>query len=137
MLKLGRDVVSEVVLRRRYAAGLKGLGAYSHAYIIYFMHKARKRYKITTHPRGRRDLPRVGVFSTRSPGRPNPIGLTVVRLVRVRRSVLRVRGLDALDGTPVLDIKPYDYYDIHRRISVPKWFMKVWRERGKRHVEKR
>ncbi len=60
-----------------------------------------------TRPMGQPDLPLVGRFATRSPQRPNPIGIAAVELLHVRGSVLRVRGLDALDGTPVLDLKPY------------------------------
>jgi tRNA-Thr(GGU) m(6)t(6)A37 methyltransferase TsaA len=58
------------------------------------------------HPRGDRNRPRRGVFALRSPRRPNPIGITVVDLIDVQGNVLRVQGLDAINGTPVLDIKP-------------------------------
>ena len=70
----------------------------------------------------REDLPLVGLFATRSPRRPNPIGVTTVRLLERRGNVLRVLGLDALDGTPVLDIKPYlPYGDCIQDTHVPEW----------------
>jgi L-fuculose-phosphate aldolase len=75
--------------------------------ILCWMHEAdRNRRKV--HPRDQEDRPERGVFSTRSPHRPNPISLHTVSLLSVRGNVLRVRGMDAVDGTPVLDIKPHD-----------------------------
>lgn len=76
------------------------------------------------------DVPNVGIFATRAPVRPNPIGLTLVELVRREGNVLVVKGLDALDGTPVLDIKPYPYWVKGRWIVVteyktPAWFGKI------------
>lgn len=74
--------------------------------VLCWMHEAeRKRLKV--HPRGQEDRPERGVFSTRSPHRPNPISLHTVELLEVRENVLRVRGMDAVDGTPVVDIKPH------------------------------
>jgi len=65
------------------------------------------RGRLKVHPRGQEDMPERGVFSTRSPHRPNPITLHTVELLEIRGNVLRVRGMDAIDGTPVLDIKPH------------------------------
>ncbi len=74
--------------------------------VLCWMHEAdRKRF--TVHPRDRRDLPERGVFATRSPHRPNPISIHTVELLAVSGNVLHVRGMDAIDGTPVLDIKPH------------------------------
>lgn len=78
--------------------------------VLCWMHKA-DRDRLKVHPRGRQDVPERGVFSTRSPHRPNPISLHTVETISVRGNVLRVRGMDAVDGTPVLDIKPH----------VPEW----------------
>ncbi len=75
--------------------------------ILCWMHEA-DRNRLKVHPRDREDRPERGVFSTRSPHRPNPISLHTVKLLSVRGNVLRVRGMDAVDGTPVLDIKPHD-----------------------------
>jgi tRNA-Thr(GGU) m(6)t(6)A37 methyltransferase TsaA len=81
------------------------------------------------HPRGREDMPLLGVFATRTPYRPNPIGLTLVELMKVEGNVLTVRGLDAFDGTPVLDIKPFDYWDIAEAARVPEWWTRLKEER--------
>jgi L-fuculose-phosphate aldolase len=74
--------------------------------VLCWMHEA-DRDRLKVHPRGKEDRPMRGVFSTRSPHRPNPISLHTVELLEVRGNVLRVRGMDAIDGTPVLDIKPH------------------------------
>ena len=74
------------------------------------------------HPRGDPQYPLQGVLATRSQRRPNAIGVAVVPLLRRRRNVLRVRGLDAIDGTPLLDIKPYiPHYDSVADARVPDW----------------
>jgi tRNA-Thr(GGU) m(6)t(6)A37 methyltransferase TsaA len=75
--------------------------------ILCWMHGA-DRNRLKVHPRDQEDRPERGVFSTRSPHRPNPISLHTVSLLSVQGNVLRVRGMDAIDGTPVLDIKPHD-----------------------------
>lgn len=130
-IKRGRSsIVSKIVIDRRYVDGLRGLDGYSHIYVIYWMHRrAGRRAELLVRPRGRADLPEVGVFATRSPSRPNPIALTVVELLKIDGNVLKVRGLDALDMSPVLDIKPYDYYDVIQGIRVPGWFERIWAER--------
>jgi L-fuculose-phosphate aldolase len=74
--------------------------------VICWMHRAdRGRQKV--HPQGQEELPERGVFSTRSPHRPNPVSLHTVTLLAIEGNVLRVRGMDAIDGTPVVDIKPH------------------------------
>ena len=79
------------------------------------------------HPKSRNDLPRVGVFATRTQYRPNPIGLTLVELLGRRENVLRVRGLDALSGTPVLDLKPISpAKEFPKRTRVPGWYGRLW-----------
>ncbi|MEM3097045.1 MAG: tRNA (N6-threonylcarbamoyladenosine(37)-N6)-methyltransferase TrmO [Nitrososphaerota archaeon] len=126
--------LSKVVVDKTYVNGLKGLEDYSHIIVIYWMDRVSRRRKslLLVRPRGKKDLPRVGIFATRNPSRPNPIAITVVELVKILGNTLLVRGLDALNGSPVLDIKPYDYYDIFPRIRVPHWFKKVWAEKGVR-----
>lgn len=100
----GSDAVATVELDPRYVAGLHGLEAYSHVILLYWMHEAR-RDLIVQVPR-HVTAPR-GVFALRSPVRPNPIALSVAELLAVEGSVLRIRNIDCLDGTPLLDIKPY------------------------------
>jgi tRNA-Thr(GGU) m(6)t(6)A37 methyltransferase TsaA len=73
--------------------------------VVFYFHRSQG-YDLTQHPRGDPRRPKRGVFTLRSPRRPNPIGVTVVDLVAIEGNVLRVRGLDAINGTPVLDIKP-------------------------------
>jgi tRNA-Thr(GGU) m(6)t(6)A37 methyltransferase TsaA len=85
-------------------AGLTDIEGFSHVYVIWVFHKAEGYELLGTPPTD--DRPH-GVFATRAPYRPNPIGLTVVRLLGREGNRLRVRGLDMLDGTPILDIKPY------------------------------
>jgi tRNA (adenine37-N6)-methyltransferase len=80
------------------------------------------------HPRGRTDMPLVGLYATRTNLRPNQIGLTVVELLKVEGSTLTVRGLDAYDGSPVLDVKPYDSWDSKPDARVPEWRNKLEEE---------
>ena len=116
----------------KYTEALDGIEKYSHIFVLYWMHKLDNSLRSIskTHPRGREDLPLVGVLATRGKARPNPIGLTVVELIERRGNVLKVKGLDAYDGSPILDIKPYDYYDIKEKIRVPTWWLMVSRRKG-------
>lgn len=88
---------------------LAGLDAFSHVEVIYLFDKVDPERVQTgsRHPRGNEAWPRVGVFAQRAKGRPNRIGVSVCELVAVENLTVTVRGLDAIDGTPVLDIKPY------------------------------
>jgi len=87
-----------------FAAGLRDLDGFSHIYLVYHLHKAGEP-RLVVKP-FLQDVER-GVFATRAPCRPNPIGLSIVRLVRREGNVLHLDGVDVLDGTPLLDIKPY------------------------------
>jgi|SRR5450759_914140 tRNA (adenine37-N6)-methyltransferase len=119
-----RDIVAEIVVREDLAVALTGIEEWSHLIILFWMDQlAGKPDRLTTHPRHRADLPEVGVFCARGPERPNPIGLAVVELLKRDKNVLTVKALDAYDGTPVLDIKPYDYYDAITGFRVPEWWM--------------
>jgi len=95
-----------IVLDPALADGLMGLGPGSDVVVFFYFHQSTG-YKLQLHPRGDPNRPLRGVFATRSPRRPNPIGMTTVRVRRVDGHVLEIVGLDALDGSPVLDIKPY------------------------------
>lgn len=108
-MKEQRDAVSEIVIDVNIEEALDGIEGFSHLTVIYWPHllpEGRQR-PVKVHPMGNPDFPLVGVFATHSPGRPNPILITTVRLLDRTGRVLRVTGLDALDGSPVLDIKPY------------------------------
>jgi tRNA-Thr(GGU) m(6)t(6)A37 methyltransferase TsaA len=100
-----RAVESRIVLDPALRGGLKGLRPGQKVMVVFCFHRSQG-FDLLQHPQGDRNRPRRGVFALRSPHRPNPIGVTVVDLLAVEGNVLQVRGLDALNGTPVLDLKP-------------------------------
>ena len=104
-----QTVTSEIIINEDLKEALSRIDEFSHIIVIYWMHKVppSQRSVIKVHPKANPDLPLVGVFASRSPARPNPIGITTVKLLERRDNVLKVIGLDAIDGTPVLDVKPY------------------------------
>ena len=121
-------IVSEIVVDSRLTEALDGLEEFSHIIVIYWMHQVPALDKVPTkvHPRGRQDLPLVGLFATRAPYRLNPIGETTVRLLERRDNILKVEGLDAIDGTPVIDIKPYiPGLDAVTEAKAPSWVTKL------------
>ncbi len=98
------EVVSEAEVFDEYTEGLKDIEGFSYLHLIYWLHESEGyRLQITTPW----DTELHGLFTTRSPNRPNPIGYSVVKLIGKYDNVLKFRGLDALEGTPLLDIKPY------------------------------
>lgn len=121
------QVVSELIVRPDLEDALDGLKEFSHIVVIFWMHLSPpgENAPHKTHPQKRADLPLVGVLATRSPVRPNPLGITVVKLLEKRGNVLKVIGLDAIDGTPVVDIKPYLPGDSVTQIEVPDWIHKL------------
>ncbi len=98
------DAAGRVELDPRYAAGLQDLGLYSHVILLYWMDLARR--DLVRQVPAHLGRPR-GTFALRSPARPNPIALAVVELVAIEGATLTVRNVDCIDGTPLLDIKPY------------------------------
>lgn len=121
-------VVSEIHIDEALAPGLKNLEDWSHVVVIFYMHEIRfdPERHLVRRPRGRDDMPQVGAFAHRSRYHPNTIGITAVRMVGVEGNIVRVRGLDAIDGTPVLDIKPYaPVYDGVQEPMVPAWFIRL------------
>ena len=122
------EVTSEIVIDEEWTEHLDGIDEFSHIMVVFWMHLSpvgtRPPGKI--HPRGRADLPLVGLFATRAPYRPNPIGVSVVKLLRRHDNVLTVQGLDAIDGTPVLDIKSYmTPVDKPEDIRMPDWVSNI------------
>lgn len=114
---------STIALNEEFFSGTKGLEDFSHAIIIYYLDKAeyRKDKHLQRRPQNREDMPLVGIFSQRGKDRPNKIGMTSVQIISVDDTSLTVKGLDAIDGTPVLDIKPYyPVYD-KKDTKVPEW----------------
>jgi tRNA-Thr(GGU) m(6)t(6)A37 methyltransferase TsaA len=119
------DAVAEIIIDKELTGALDGLEQFSHIIVLWWVHKSRRPFPMKVHPRGNPANKLVGVFASRSPDRPNPIGKTTVRLLERRGNVLKVRGLDAIDGTPVLDIKPYiPGYDSADGAVAPKWTTK-------------
>ena len=118
------SVVSEIELKPELADGLRQLDSFSHALIIFFMHQSsfKPESDLVRRPRGRADMPEAGIFAQRAKHRPNPIGITAVEIVSIEGNILRVRGLDAIDGSPVLDIKPYvPAFDRRDSATIPEW----------------
>jgi tRNA-Thr(GGU) m(6)t(6)A37 methyltransferase TsaA len=102
------ETISEIVIDSNLTDALDGLEEFSHIIVLYWMHRlASDEVPLKVHRRGRKENPPVGLFASRSPNRPNRIGIATVRLLQRQDNILRVKGLDALDGSPVLDIKPY------------------------------
>ena len=102
--------VAEIVLVPRFSPdALLGLETFSHAEIVFHFHGVAESEEVLAarHPRDRADSPLAGIFAQRGRSRPNRLGVTICEIVSVQGLVLTVRGLDAIDGTPVLDIKPY------------------------------
>lgn len=118
-----KEIVSDIVIDSSLTEALDNLDDFSHIIVLYWMHRAtNKQVRTKVHPMARQELPLLGLFSTRSPNRPNPVGKATVRLLQRRGNVLRVKGLDAIDGTPVIDIKPYiPAYDSVANAKVPSW----------------
>ncbi len=122
-----QTAVSEIIVNEDLKEALDHIEEFSHIIVLYWMHKVTPSRRLTmkVHPMGRQDLPLVGVLSSRSPARPNPIGVATVKLLEHRDNVLKVTGLDAVDGTPVLDIKPYiPGYDSPAKAETPGWIAK-------------
>jgi tRNA-Thr(GGU) m(6)t(6)A37 methyltransferase TsaA len=117
------EVVSEIVVDSSLTEALDGLEEFSHIIVLYWMHRVTDReVPLKIHPRGDKELPLTGLFATRTPNRPNRIGKTTARLLQREGGILKVKGLDALDGTPVIDIKPYiPGYDSVEDIEAPWW----------------
>lgn len=124
-------VRSSIIVREELAEGLDGLDGYSHIIVVFAFDKvpeSEQRLRVGMH--GMPAVPEQGVFATRSQRRPSPLGVSVVKLLRRRGNVLWVLGLDAINETPVLDIKPYfAAYDAVPDAGVPDWARQETRER--------
>lgn len=110
---------------------LAGLDAFSHVEVIYLFDKVLPEEIVSgaRHPRGRADWPKVGIFAQRGKNRPNRIGATICRVVAVEGLRLRVSGLDAIDGTPVLDIKPVLSGFLPREhVREPAWALEIMKD---------
>ncbi|MEM0360987.1 MAG: tRNA (N6-threonylcarbamoyladenosine(37)-N6)-methyltransferase TrmO [Sulfolobales archaeon] len=128
----GVDGVIEVF--QEFAEGLVGIDGFSHIIVISYLHKVSEDRRRTLIVKPKRflklglrpeDLPEVGVFCTDSPHRPNPIGVTIVRLVRREGRFLYVDGLDLFNNTPIIDLKPYTPHRVVIGFKLPTWLSKL------------
>lgn len=119
---------------REYSRGLEGLNGFSHLILIAYLHKVDLEGRKTLMVKPRRFIrfgvspaiiPTVGVFCTDSPHRPNPIAITIVKLLKVKERRLSVDGLDLFDSTPLIDIKPYTKARVEGNLSIPKWYAEL------------
>ena len=118
---------STISLYEEFHGGLKGLEEFSHVIILYYLDKANydKDKHLQRRPQNREDMPLVGIFSQRGKDRPNKIGMTSVQIEKVNVDSITVKGLDAIDGTLILDIKPYyPVYD-KKDAKVPEWVTRL------------
>lgn len=121
------EVISEVELTPEYAPGLLGLEGFSHAMILTILHEAEyiPEKHLRRHPQERKDMPLLGIFAQRARHRPNRIGITAVEIVEVTDSSVKVKALDAIDGTPVIDVKPYVPLFDSKDASIPDWMKEM------------
>lgn len=117
---IGRVRGQNIELDKRMTKALDGIEGFSHIIVLFWLDKARKP-DIKIHPKGVQKIPKIGYLSTRTPHRHNPIGMTVVQLVKRQKNILMVKGLDAWDGTPILDIKPYTKREAVKNYRMPGW----------------
>jgi len=119
------DGHASIVLEKAYEPGLLGLDGFSHIHVLWWFDRndtAEKRAVLQVHPRGDRKNPLTGVFATRSPMRPNLIAMSLCKITAIKENIIEVEKIDAFDGTPVLDIKPYTPgQDVVADAKVPKW----------------
>jgi tRNA-Thr(GGU) m(6)t(6)A37 methyltransferase TsaA len=136
-----KGVEAIVEIFPEFEEALEGLDGYSHLFIISYLHRLRpdqigplkvKPKRATRRGFKIEELPTLGVFALDSPTRPNPIALTLVRLLKIRDRRLFVAGIDLFDGTPVIDIKPYQPGYQVSEYALPKWYLKLMN--GKGHV---
>jgi tRNA (adenine37-N6)-methyltransferase len=123
-----KSMRADVVIDPHLEGILEGIEDFSHIMVLYWPHRIPedRRNLRQVHPMGRQDIPLKGIFATRSPARPNPVLVSVVRLVERDGNILRVQGLEALDGSPVIDVKPFiGTYDAPENASFPDWLKQL------------
>jgi len=121
-----RDMISEILIYDDFTGILDGIEDFSHIVVLYWAHRVppEGRSLIKVRPMGGKDLPEKGIFATCSPARPNLVCLTAVPLLERRGNLLKVKGLDAIDGSPLIDIKPYNpHYNIVGEVKLADWML--------------
>ena len=120
-----KNEISEISLNKEYEEALDGIEEYSHLNVVFWMDQV-KTCKIKHRPQGNEEVPVVGILACRCPARPNPIGITTVKLLGRKDNKIKVIGLDVIDNTPVVDIKPYTpQYDKVEDAKTPEWIDKL------------
>ncbi len=125
------ESICELIIEPQWEELLDGIEDFSHVLVLYWPHlldpERRKLKKV--HPMGRKDVPEKGIFSTCSPARPNPVLVSAVPLVARKGNILEVKGLEAVDGSPIIDIKPYSksYLQIEG-YKMPDWMAQLYKE---------
>ena len=119
-------MTSDLVIDKKYRDALDGLRDYSHLVVIFWMHEV-KTCEIRHVPQGKvGEVPEVGIFACRCAHRPNPIGISTVEILGIKDNIVTVKGLDAVEGTPIVDIKPYTpQYDTVVSAKTPDWVNKL------------
>ncbi len=119
-----QKVISEISLKNQYVPALDGLGEFSHVIVLFWLHEvtAEERASKRARPLRKAEIPELGIFAWHSSRRPNPVGMSIVKLLGIEADRVKVQGLDAINGTPVLDLKPYveSYYHIDNPME-PHW----------------
>ncbi|MCB0728374.1 MAG: SAM-dependent methyltransferase [Ignavibacteriae bacterium] len=126
------DIISEIIINKKISEkSLIGIEEFSHLEIIFYFHLADpSEISISSsHPRGIKEFPEVGIFSQRRKARPNLLGTTIVKLLKVEKNILTVEGLDAINGTPVIDIKPvFREFLPREEIIQPTWTFELMKD---------
>lgn len=126
-----KETVSELVVFEPWRELLDGIEAFSHILVLYWPHlvEPERRQLKKVHPMGREDLPLQGIFATRSPARPNPVLVSTVQMLARDGNVLKVKGLEAVDGSPLIDIKPcVESYHSVENPRFPEWLLQIHRD---------
>jgi len=123
--------ICELFIFPQWAELLDGIDGFSHILVLYWPHliEPQRQNLKKVHPMGRKDLPLQGIFATCSPARPNPVLVSAVPLVERIENVVKVKGLEAVDGSPIIDVKPYSkhYYSVENP-AVPDWMRQIQRD---------
>ena len=126
------QIISEIILQEDIIEeALEGIESFSHLEVIFYMDKVsdEKAKAQHRHPRNNTDLPKLGTFAQRNKNRPNKIGLTTVELLERNGRTLKVKNLDAIDGTPILDIKPVmKEFEPKGKIRQPSWTQTIMKD---------
>ncbi|MEX2721214.1 MAG: tRNA (N6-threonylcarbamoyladenosine(37)-N6)-methyltransferase TrmO [Candidatus Wukongarchaeota archaeon] len=128
--KVWDEEKAKIKIKKEFAEGFERIEEFSHLIILYWFHlrdNSEHRTVLKVHPKRHPDAPIVGVFSSRSPSRPNPIGLCIVKILEIGRNYeyIDVEGLDALEDSPIIDIKPYiPLRDTIPKATIPHWLKK-------------